>query len=49
MAAKWHVKRNAYRVLVGKPQGNRPLGKLRHGWEHNIKIEIKDIGLRWGV
>jgi hypothetical protein len=35
--------RNAYKVLVGKPEGKRPLGKPRHRWEGNIKIDLKDV------
>jgi hypothetical protein len=53
MRTKWagHVarareKRNAYRVLVGKPEGKRPLGKPRRRWEDNIKIGLREIG--WG-
>ena len=37
-------KENAYRVLVGKAKGKRPLGKPNHGWEDNIKIDIKGLG-----
>ena len=35
----WHVGESgdAYRVLVGKPEGKRPLGRLRHRWEDNIQ------------
>jgi hypothetical protein len=33
-------KRNAYRILVGKPEGKRPLGR-RRGWVNNIKIDFK--------
>jgi len=32
-------KRGAYRVLVGKPEGNRSLGRPRHKWEDNIKMD----------
>jgi hypothetical protein len=39
-------KRNAYRILVGKPEGKRPLGKPRRRWEDNIKMDIR--GMRWG-
>jgi len=35
---------NAYRVLAGKPEGNRPVGRPRHRWEGNIKLNLKDIG-----
>jgi hypothetical protein len=33
-------RRGAYRVLVGKPEGKRPLGRLRHRWEDNIKMDL---------
>ena len=35
------VMRGAYKVLVGKPEGKRPLGRLRHTWEDNIKIDLQ--------
>jgi hypothetical protein len=38
-------KRNVYRLLVGKPEGKRPLGRLRHRWIDNIKMELLEIGL----
>jgi hypothetical protein len=34
-------KRNAYRVIVSKPEGNRPHGRPRHKWESNIKMDLK--------
>jgi len=34
----------AYRVLVGKPEGERPLGRLRRRWEDNIKTDLQDVG-----
>ena len=34
--------RNVYRVLVGKPEGKRPLGRPRHRWEDNIKTDLKE-------
>jgi hypothetical protein len=37
-------KRNAHRVLVGRPEGKRPLGRLRRRWVDNIKIDVKVIG-----
>jgi hypothetical protein len=37
-------KKNAYRILVGKPEGKRPLGKLRRRWEDNIKMYLREIG-----
>ena len=36
--------RNAYRVLVGKPEGKRPLGRPRCRWEHNIKMDFREVG-----
>jgi hypothetical protein len=40
------AKRNAYRILVGKPEGKRPLGRPKRRWEDNIKMNIREIG--WG-
>jgi hypothetical protein len=37
-------KRNAYRILVGKPEGRRPLGRQRLRWVDNIKIDVREIG-----
>jgi hypothetical protein len=39
-------KRNAYRLLVGKPNGRRPLGRSRRRWLNNIKIDLVEVG--WG-
>jgi hypothetical protein len=36
-------KRNAYRVLVGKPEGKRPIGRQRRRWEDNIKMVLTEI------
>jgi len=36
--------RGVYRVLVGKPEGKRPLGRLRHRWEDNIKMDLQEEG-----
>jgi hypothetical protein len=38
--------RGAYRILVGKPEGRRPLGRPRHRWEDNIKMNLQEVG--WG-
>jgi hypothetical protein len=40
-------KRNADRILVGNPEGNRPLGRPRRSWADKIKMDLKEIG--WGV
>ena len=37
----------AYRVLVGKSDAKRPIGRLKHRWEYNIKMELQDMG--WDV
>jgi hypothetical protein len=36
--------RNAYRISMGKPEGKRPLGRKKQRWEHNIKIDLREIG-----
>jgi hypothetical protein len=36
--------RGVHRVLVGKPEGKRPLGRLRRRWEANIKMEVEEVG-----
>ena len=36
--------RNAYRVLVGKPEGKRSLGRLRRRWEDNINMDLREVG-----
>jgi hypothetical protein len=38
-------KRNVYRLLVGKPEGKRPLGRPRRRWIDNIKMDLTEIGL----
>jgi hypothetical protein len=38
-------KRNVYRILVGKPEGKRSLGRLRRRWVDNIKIDLKETKL----
>ena len=53
MKCAWHVarvreRRNAFRVLVGKPGRKRPFGRPRSSWEDNIKMNIQGIGC-WGV
>jgi hypothetical protein len=35
---------NGYSILVGKPEGKRPLGRKRHRWVDNIKINLREIG-----
>jgi len=40
-------RRGVYRVLVGKPEGKRLLGRTRRRWEDNIKIELQEVGYGW--
>jgi hypothetical protein len=40
------VKKNVYRLLVGKPEGKRPLGRPRRKWVDNIMIDLGEVG--WG-
>jgi hypothetical protein len=39
----------AYRSLVGRPEGRRPLGRPRHRWEDNIKMDLQEVGWGYGV
>ena len=36
--------RNSYRILVGKPEGKRPLGRPRRRWEVNIRMDLREVG-----
>jgi len=42
--ARMGEERGVYRVLVGKPEGRRPLGRLRRRWEGNIKMDLQEVG-----
>jgi hypothetical protein len=41
--------RGAYRILVGRPEGRRPLGRPKLRWEDNIKMDLQDVGWRHGL
>jgi ribosomal protein S2 len=47
----WHVwERDAYRILVGKLEGKRPLGRNRRRWEYSIKMYLQEVrweGVNW--
>jgi hypothetical protein len=43
--ARMEEKRNPYRILVGRPEGRRPLGRPRRRWVDNIKMDLRDV--RW--
>ena len=42
--ARMGERRGVYRVLVGKSEGKRPLGRHRHRWEDNIKMDLQEVG-----
>ena len=44
MRGEW---RGVYGVLVGKPEGKRPLGRPRRKWEDNLKMDLQEVGM-WG-
>ena len=48
--ARMGERRGLYRILVGKPEGKRPLGRPRCRWEDNIKMDLQEVecgGLDW--
>jgi hypothetical protein len=45
--ARMGEKRSTYRLLVGKPEGKRPLGRSRRRWVDNIRMELGEVG--WGA
>ena len=38
------ARRGVYRVLVGKPEGKKPLGRPRRRWEDNIRMDLQEVG-----
>jgi hypothetical protein len=47
--ARMGEERNVYKVLVGKPEGKRPLGRSRRTWEYGIRMYLREIGLGCGL
>jgi len=43
--ARMGERRGVYRVLVGRPEDKRPLGRPRRRWEDNIKLDLREIGI----
>ena len=41
--ARMRERRDVYKVLVGKPEGKRPLGRPRRRWEYNIKMDLQEV------
>jgi hypothetical protein len=37
-------RKGAYRILVGRPEGRRPLGRPRRRWDDNIKMDLQEVG-----
>ena len=46
-AARMEERRDVYKILMGKPEGERPLGRPRLRWEDNIKMYLQEVG--WDV
>ena len=44
--ARMGERRGVYRVLVGKPEGKRPLGRPKRRWEDNITMDLQEVGCR---
>ena len=42
--ARMGEEKGVYRVLAGKPEGRRPLGRPRHKWVHNIRMDLQEVG-----
>jgi len=42
--ARMGKRRAAYRILVGKPEGRRPLGRPKRRWENNFKMDLQEVG-----
>jgi hypothetical protein len=45
--ARMGAKRNAYRILAGKPEEKRPIARPRRRWEDNIRMDLKKDRMRW--
>ena len=42
--ARMHEEKGVYMFLVGKPEGRRPLGRSRHRWVDNIRLDLQEVG-----
>jgi hypothetical protein len=45
----WGEGRGVYRILVERPEGKRPLGRPRCRWEDNIKLDLREIGIKGAI
>ena len=48
MQGMWEEGRGAFKILTGKPTGKRSLGRPRHRWEDNIRMDLEEIGINTG-
>ena len=48
IVARMEESRSAFKLLTGKPTGKRPLGRPRHRWEDNIRMDLEEIGINAG-
>ena len=49
VCSEMRERRDVYRVLMGKPEGKSPLGRPRHRWEENIKMDLQKVGAWTGL
>jgi hypothetical protein len=47
--ARMREERNTYRLLVGKPEGKRPLGRLRRWWVSNVRMDLGEVGRDFSI
>ena len=47
--ARMGERRGLCRVVAGKPEGKKPLGRSRHRWEDNIKMDLQEVGCVYGL
>ena len=48
MEARVEEGRSAFKIVSGKPTGKRPLGRSRHRWDDNIRMDLEEIGINTG-
>jgi hypothetical protein len=48
LVARMGEGKGVYRVLVGRPEGKRPLGRHRRRWDNNVKLDLREIGIDGG-
>ena len=48
VVARMEEGRSSFKILTGKPTGKRPLGRPRHRWEDNIRMDLEEIGINVG-